>query len=475
MRRLKNIYLHVGGDKAGSTTIQRIFDANRDKLAEAGYYYAKDVSHYLLAGFFSHHPMLLDHYRVRESRYDEESVKRLACEYVDDLISDLRSGEYHTLILSYEGFLGLTEEEMHSLKHFLLEWSDNVSVIYYMRPHLSYATSAMSERVRFGSPAWSVHPPVTIYMPRLKMLKNVFGQSALLLRKFSRTDLLGGDVFQDFIAQIKMPKTLVERLDVAVSRANESLTEEAILIGTAMLRLLKPVSGPVGEDFNKIFSPILERIKGRCYRLNKLQIEVIRRATAIDVRDVRQEFGVDLGGKVSKSCASQALSAEAAASLARLLVEQVLPGQKLPPELPVRPGEASVVKTAQGRVTVDIGAGFNLGNDGEYDLIVIVENDSKQWWGGTIAPVRLCYHWFDQEGGRVIFDGIRTELPDEGIGPGEKAKLNMRIKMPDCSGTYKLQLTIVQEYFSWFEKIGLEACWLLVDYVEGSDPSFKIL
>ena len=475
MKNLKNIYLHVGGDKAGSTTIQRFFDANRDKLAEAGYYYAKDVSHYLLAGFFSHHPMLLDAYRVQGIRYDEESVKRMACEYVDDLISDLRSGEYHTLILSYEGFLGLTEEEMHSLKHFLLEWSDNVSVIYYLRPHLSYATSAMSQRVRLGETAWGAHPPITIYMPRLKILKNVFGRSALSLRRFSRADLLGGDVLQDFTAQINMPKTLVGNLDVTVPKANESLAEEAILIGSAIARLLKPVSGPIGADFNKIFCPVLERIKGRRYRLSKLQIEVIQRATKRDIKGVSREFGIDLGMEKPNPSTSRALSGQAAASLARLLVEQVLPEQKLPPELPVWPAEASVVKAAQGRVTVDLGAGFNLKSDGLYDLIVAVENSSKCWWGGDIAPVKLCYHWFDQKGSRVIFDGISTEFPDERIGPGEMVKLKMRIKMPDSSGTYKLQITLLQEYFEWFERIGLETSWLSVDYSEDRDLSFKRL
>lgn len=475
MKKLKNIYLHVGGDKTGSTTIQHIFDTNRARLAEAGYYYAKNTSHFHLASFFSQRPLLLDFYLKRASQCDEGRVKEQAREYVDDLTSDLRSGNYHTMILSYEGLLGLSQEEMYNLRNFLLEWSESVSVIYYMRPHFSYATSGMSQRVRYGLPAWGIHPPITIYMPRLQILKSVFGRSVLSLRRFSRTDLLGGDVLQDFTAQIKMPKTLVENLDITVPKANESLAEEAILIGSAMARLFEPVSGPVGDDFNKIFCPILERIKGRRYRLNKLQIKVIQRATKEDVRGVSREFGIDLSMEEPKPSTSQALSGQAAASLARLLVEQVLPGQKLPPELPVWPAEASIIKAAQGRVTVDLGVGFNLKSDGLYDLIVAVENNSKCWWGGDVAPVKLCYHWFDQEGGSVIFDGIRTELPDEGIGPGEKEKLKMRIKMPDCSGTYKLQLTLLQEYFKWFETIGLETSWLSVNYVEGRDLSFKPL
>jgi len=274
---------------------------------------------------------------------------------------------------------------------------------------------------------------------------------------------------------MKMPKTLVENLDITVHNANESLSEEAILIGSAMARLFEPVSGPVGEDFNKIFCPILERIKGRRYRLSKLQIKVIQRATKEDIRGVSREYGIDLSMKEPNPSTFQALSGQAAASLARLLLEQVLPEQKLPSEFPVRPGEASVVRAAQGRVTVDLGAGFNLKSDGLCDLIVAVENNSKYWWGGDIAPVKLCYHWFGQEGGSVISDEIRTELPIEGIGPGEKAKLKMGIKMPDCSGTYKLQLTLLQEYFKWFQTIGLETCWLSVNYFEGRDLSFKLL
>jgi len=198
LKKLKNIYLHVGGDKTGSTTIQHVFDTNRARLAEAGYYYAKNVSHYHLIGFFSQRPMLLDCYLARASQYDEDSIKVLTCEYLDDLTRDLRSGNYHTMILSHEGLLGLSQEEMNNLRNFLLEWSETVSVIYYMRPPLSYATSAMSQRVRRGSPAWGVHPPITIYLPLLQMLKNVFGLSTLALRRFSRSDLLGGRCFAGF-------------------------------------------------------------------------------------------------------------------------------------------------------------------------------------------------------------------------------------------------------------------------------------
>jgi hypothetical protein len=475
MKKLKKIYLHVGGDKTGSTTIQSVFDANRALLAEAGYYYAKNTSHHYLAGFFSQSPMLLDYYRVNTSKYDEGNIKVLACEYIDDLTSDLRSGNYHTLILSYEGFLGLSQEEMFNLRDFLLQWSQSISVIYYIRPPLSYATSAMSERVRYGLPAWSVHPPVTIYMPRLKILKKVFGSQALTLRKFSRADLLGGDVLQDFTAQLKMPKILVESLNITAPYANESLSEEAILIGSAMIRLLAPVSGPVGEGFNKIFFSLLKKIKGQRYRLNKLQVKIIQRATKKDIRRVSREFGVNLRVKEKNPSASQLLSDQAADSLARLLIEQVLPGQKLPPERPVWPREEGIVKAAKGRVTVDLGAEFTQKSEGLCDLIVTVENNSKYWWGGEVAPVKLCYHWFGKDGDIIIFDGIRTELPYVGIDPGEKVKLNMRIKMPDCYGMYKLQLTLIQEYFCWFETIGLETSWLSVDYSEGCDLSFKRL
>ena len=68
--------------------------------------------------------------------------------------------------------------------------------------------------------------------------------------------------------------------------------------------------------------------------------------------------------------------------------------------------------------------------------------------------VNLSYHWLNQKGAPVIFDGLRTPLPRD-LKPGESVDLNAAIQAPTKPGRYILELTLVQERSAWFpEKNG---------------------
>ena len=68
--------------------------------------------------------------------------------------------------------------------------------------------------------------------------------------------------------------------------------------------------------------------------------------------------------------------------------------------------------------------------------------------------VNLSYHWFDQKGATVVFDGLRTPLPKD-LKPGESVDLKAQIQAPAKAGRYTLEVTLVQERAAWFpEKKG---------------------
>jgi hypothetical protein len=66
----------------------------------------------------------------------------------------------------------------------------------------------------------------------------------------------------------------------------------------------------------------------------------------------------------------------------------------------------------------------------------------------------LSYHWLNQKGAVVVFDGLRTPLPQD-VKPGESVTLNAIIQAPEKPGKYLLEVTLVQEQSAWFpEKKG---------------------
>lgn len=68
--------------------------------------------------------------------------------------------------------------------------------------------------------------------------------------------------------------------------------------------------------------------------------------------------------------------------------------------------------------------------------------------------VNLSYHWLNQKGATLVFDGLRTPLPRD-LKPGESVKLKAAIQAPAKPGRYILEVTLVQESSAWFpEKNG---------------------
>ncbi|MGE5570152.1 MAG: TylF/MycF/NovP-related O-methyltransferase [Rhodospirillales bacterium] len=68
-------------------------------------------------------------------------------------------------------------------------------------------------------------------------------------------------------------------------------------------------------------------------------------------------------------------------------------------------------------------------------------------------PVHVSYHWLNDEGNPVVYDGLRTQLPFD-IYPGDSAVFGVRVKAPDATGRSRLRVALVQELVAWFDADG---------------------
>jgi hypothetical protein len=81
-----------------------------------------------------------------------------------------------------------------------------------------------------------------------------------------------------------------------------------------------------------------------------------------------------------------------------------------------------------------------------------IYNDTTTYWGEGRYPIRVSYHWLDNDGKMVVFDGYRTQLGQNGSGlvPEGFMKLGIHVTAPSQPGNYQLQITLVQEGVTWF-------------------------
>ena len=71
---------------------------------------------------------------------------------------------------------------------------------------------------------------------------------------------------------------------------------------------------------------------------------------------------------------------------------------------------------------------------------VEVVNAGTVRWGDRI---RLAYHWLDDRGNPIVWDGDRTVAPH--LAPGERAAVDARVRGPMPPGPYRLAFDMVAE------------------------------
>jgi len=107
---------------------------------------------------------------------------------------------------------------------------------------------------------------------------------------------------------------------------------------------------------------------------------------------------------------------------------------------------------------------------------ITVKNVSPMTWPSESDhkchyTVTLSYHWLNQKGEPVIFDGLRTPLPGD-LPPGESVLLKAAIEAPTKPGRYMLELTLVQQGAVWFPEKHFSARLVLpVLVIDGGNPT----
>jgi len=80
---------------------------------------------------------------------------------------------------------------------------------------------------------------------------------------------------------------------------------------------------------------------------------------------------------------------------------------------------------------------------------VEIENTGSVAWRNEIY---LAYHWLDDRGNPIVWNGLRTKLPI--VRPGEKITVEPNVRSPIPPGRYRFAFDLVAEYRAWFSELG---------------------
>jgi hypothetical protein len=238
-----DLILHIGQSKTGTSSIQRVLGARREKLAQIGVLYP-------LSPGWANHGLLpaslvpvaeLGHFNpaVWDGMAPAARLARFRREFSAELAA--MPATARLLLISAEQMAGLldTEARIAGLRDLLAPHVGAVRVVMYLRRQDSHYASGYTQALRVGE----VGPPVLPkagpekrtdydYAALLDRWARVFGEAAIVPRVFERDSLKNGDVVDDFMAlcgiALDVPKDDPDR------RSNLSLTPGGIDLVRAM-------------------------------------------------------------------------------------------------------------------------------------------------------------------------------------------------------------------------------------------------
>lgn len=85
---------------------------------------------------------------------------------------------------------------------------------------------------------------------------------------------------------------------------------------------------------------------------------------------------------------------------------------------------------------------------------VALRNDGTATWRSHgESGVQLSYHWLDDRGNAIVWDGPRVAF-ERPVAPGEEVEVETLLRAPQPPGRYRLAFDLVEEFRFWFAEIG---------------------
>lgn len=100
--------------------------------------------------------------------------------------------------------------------------------------------------------------------------------------------------------------------------------------------------------------------------------------------------------------------------------------------------------------------------------LTLYNASSQDWYSLMLNPINLSYHWYDERGECIQFDGVRTALPEGRLLAGRSVSVQLGVESPSVSGRYRLAILPVIEHQCWLDQIGFTPGELWVNVCENS-------
>jgi len=219
----KRLVVNIGMHKTGSSAIQQSLKS-----------WARGHGAYLNLGPPNHSAIFATMFMAAPETYGAHRKNNRSTEEVHDLrdkyvrrmhkaVAALPGAE--TLLASAEDMVLMDAAALTALRDWAEATFDDIRLIGYVRPPVSFMTSSLQQRVAGGVP-WTFRRLYPGYRDKFEKFDQVFGRDRVTLVKFDRTTLHQGDVVLDFTHRAGVA---FDKADVVSANESRSLETTAAL------------------------------------------------------------------------------------------------------------------------------------------------------------------------------------------------------------------------------------------------------
>ncbi len=262
---MRELLLHVGMHKTGTSSIQQTLFEHRPLLEDAGFSYFDAEPNHSAPVFsaFVAEPHLY-HMNRREGRHTPEAAAAWAAACRDRIEAFLATAPGPRLILSGEDIGMLDEAETARMLEAFRRHVQRVTVIGFVRPPRSYMVSVFQQRVRGGSTLEEFDRGIaTGYRRRFEKYLGNPAVDALRLRLYTRDALTGGCSIASFLELCGAPADLYPKL--TLRQVNVTASRLGVLLNLAANEAV-PVfraDGSANAERAPLLARFLEDVVGR--------------------------------------------------------------------------------------------------------------------------------------------------------------------------------------------------------------------
>ncbi len=236
LEQVVDLYLHIGTEKTGTTSVQRFFRTNRELLGTHAILFPSSPgreNHLGLTGAALRERKSGGDVRERLALNSVEDVHRFRETLRDNLKAEVEAAPYAKAIMSGEHCSSrlVDDDEIVWLRDFLKEFFSKIYIVVYLRRQDDFFLSTYSTTVKGGSTSPMALPTGANLSRRYNFWQlctrwaDAFGRDQIICRKYEKVGLKNGSIVEDLLAVTGIPGDLPFEWP---ERLNESLDAESL-------------------------------------------------------------------------------------------------------------------------------------------------------------------------------------------------------------------------------------------------------